>query len=628
MKQKKNQFKKFIVIFLAIVTIALLVVFLKDILFKIFSFQKNNDQEGAANFLKEKGFIGVLLIVLIESLQMIAVFLPTEFIQMSACIAYPPLLAILICLFGVFVGASVIYLLVHLFKFDGNAMFANNAKQIEDIAKRKKSNQGVQSLMLLLFFLPVLPIGAICYFGSSTKISYWRYLIVSLLGVLPSILSSLFIGEMIKYFLRLNISIVWLVLIVILAMIILFIIIFTIMDRLFFKEGRGTPNSVLYSVFKKMASFISKRTGKIEFDTSEIEKIQGPYLLLTNHPSFFDVFYLTDKLYPQRFALVLNRDFFRKKINNHLLRQMGVIPKKLFSPDFETIRLIIKSVKQGFPVIMCPEGRLSVDGVNYKSTLETGKLIKKLEIPVVLVTINGAYLSKPKWRKKFMRAPIKIETKRILNKEQINLLSYEEIDNIIDESLSYNDFAYAKKENIIYKNNQKAKGLDKVFYRCPKCHHEHVMQTNGNIIYCKECNFTLEIDDNYSFKENEMKFSNIHDYYKWMYGYEKDNLDLVTNKMSVPVKVKKLSIKNKKFDERGKGTCYLDENGFRFIGKMKKDEEFFIPYNNLHALPFAIGKEFECYNDEFLYYFYPLDYKDNSTKWSLIVDVVNQNNLK
>lgn len=78
---------------------------------------------------------------------------------------------------------------------------------------------------------------------------------------------------------------------------------------------------------------------------------------------------------------------FPRKINNHLLRQIGVIPKKLFSPDFETIRLIIKSVKQGFPVIMCPEGCLSVDGVNYKSTLETGKLIKKLEIPVVLVLL-------------------------------------------------------------------------------------------------------------------------------------------------------------------------------------------------------------------------------------------------
>lgn len=626
--KKKNKLKKCIVIGLAIITIVLLVVFLKDILFKIFSFQKDNNQEGAANFLKEKGFFGVLLIVLIESLQMVAVFMPTEFIQMSACIAYPPVLAILICLFGVFVGATAIYLLVHLFKFDGSAMFANNTKQIEDIAKRKKSNQGVQSLMLLLFFMPVLPIGAICYFGSSTKISYWRYLFACILGVLPSTLSSLFIGEMVKYFVRLNISIVWLVLIVILAMIILFIVLFTIMDRLFFKEGHGTPNSVLYSMFRKVASFISKRAGKIEFDTSEINKIEGPYLLLSNHPSPFDAFYLVDQLYPQRFALVLNRDFFRKKINNHILRQMGVIPKKLFSPDVETIRLILKSVKQGFPIIMCPEGRLSIDGVNYRSTLETGKLIKKLKIPVVLVTINGAYLSKPKWRKKYMRAPIKIETKRILNKEQIDLLNYEEIDSIIDECLYYNDFAYAKKDNIVYKNSQKAKGLDKVFYRCPKCHHEHVMQTNVNIIYCQECNFKLEIDDNYSFKENEMMFSNIHDYYMWMYEYEKNNLDLITNKMSVPVRVKKLSIKSKKFDERGKGTCYLDENGFKFVGKTKNDEEFFIPYHDLHALPFAIGKEFECYRDEFLYYFYPLDFKDNATKWSLIVDVVNQNNLK
>ena len=49
-----------------------------------------------------------------------------------------------------------------------------------------------------------------------------------------------------------------------------------------------------------------------------------------------------------------------------------------------------------------------------------------------------------------------------------------------------------------------------------------------------------------------------------------------------------------------------------------------IPIKQLKALPFSCGKEFECYYEEELYYFYPVENRKQCVKWSLLVDLLNR----
>jgi hypothetical protein len=74
-------------------------------------------------------------------------------------------------------------------------------------------------------------------------------------------------------------------------------------------------------------------------------------------------------------------------------------------------------------------------------------------------------------------------------------------------------------------------------------------------------------------------------------------------------------------DKDGQGICTLNKNTFSFKGIVnKEDVEFSIPIRNLKALAFTAGKEFECYYDDDLYYFYPNENKAQCAKWALIVD--------
>lgn len=618
------------------VTLGLLVVLLIGLFVLFFVTQydtivqvlKNNDTQDISEMLKGKGIFGLIMIPLIQALQMLVVVIPAEPIQVVAYVTYGYWFFIL-CDLGVIIGATIIYLLVKLFKFDGGAVFAKNSQQIERIAK-KKSGKNISTLMFILFLMPIIPFGAICYFGASRKISYTRYILTCMFGVLFSISTSIPIGLVIRGLYGSNIPVVVVILIILAVIVALFAILITAINHIFFKEGRGTPDSLYYTIFRKISMFLLRIRSKsrVKYDRGELEKINGPYLLLTNHASGFDASFAAELVDPNHLAIVMNRDFFRGKFQVHVLREMGVIPKKLFSPDVETVRGILKSIRDGYPVHMCPEGRLSIDGTNYPTTRETGRLAKKLNVPVVIVNIYGSYLAKPKWRKHAMRSRIKVKVGRILFEDEIQKLSAEEIDDVIDETLKYNDFEYAKYKNLIYPSRKKAEGLENVLYHCPHCHEEFSIKTKGNHIVCEKCGFSVDIDEHYGFALNEFNFNNIHDWYQYIFDYEKAKLEKEPLNLHCTVKVKKFNVVTRKVEEHGVGDCYLTKEEFAFIGKCKEEEEHHIPVKHIPALPFACGKEFEVYIGDFLYYFYPTDIENQAVKWGLLVDVINKNEVK
>ena len=607
--KKVSKQKIFIFIILILSLVALFFMF-KEFFLDIIKFQIDNNTEGMQEFIKDKGLLAPFLIVCMEAVQMMCVFISVEFIQTATAMSYPWYYAILICELGVALGATLIYILVHLFKFD-SSIFKNNSKKIESINKENK-----QLMMYLLFITPIVPFGFICYYGAKQKLGFKKYLFTSMTGVLPDIFIVTLLGNIIKYVIVNDIPF-W---IVIIAVVVFMAVLFLICGKLFKKAKKNsvknTPDSGVYSFFYTVFKIITKNNPK--FDTSKKFEIDGPFIILSNHPSFYDMYYMCKTIDPIRTAFIMNRFYFKNKFLRRLFIRMGVIPKKIFSPDIETIKKSMRTIKNGYPVYMCPEGRLSVDGTNYEITVETAKFIKQNKVPVVILNIEGAYLVKAKWRKKQIKGNVSTTIKTIISKEEILEKSLEEITTIINEGLKYNDFEYAKANNIKYKYKHKAEGLENVLYYCPHCHKEHTLSTKGNTIKCDSCGFELEINDNYWFNENEYNINNIHDWYEVIEEYERNNISNGIN-MKCEVIVKKHNLTDKSLDEEGKGVCYLTNKEFKFEGDLKVGS-FTYDIKNLGGLAFSAGEEFECYFNNELYYFYPVENRSQCCKWALIVD--------
>ena len=622
--KKKNIQRAFIII-TAIVCLVLLFFFFKDIIFDLIKYEKENNHAAIDSLLKDRGIIGMITVVIIQALQMVVVFIPAEFIQISSGISFPWYISILLLDLGVFFGASFIYLLTNAFKFD-SSIFSKQTAKINDLAKRdKKSNRTTQSLMYILFVTPIIPFGAICYYGASSKISYRRYILTCVTGVLPSIITSILIGNTFSLFISSGFPIGYLILIIVLGILLLLGTAIFVINKVYLKKGAGTPNSFYYQVLLFVFHCIVRLKSKPTFDREKLKDVDGPFILLSNHGSFFDVYYLSKLVYPHRLSFILNRYYFRFKTFRWFFNKIGAIPKKIFSPDIETIRKTMKSIKDGFPVLMCPEGRLSLDGANYYITKETGKLLKTLKVPVVIAQIHGAYLTNPKWRKKRIKGPVHTEVKYIISKDQVESLSIDELNKIINDNIKYNDFEYARQNKNIYLSNKKMVGAENVLYRCLKCNKEYSLLSFKNNLKCQECGFELETKLNYSFRKNELDILDFHDYYSRIKDYEFNQIKENGLNLETEVIVKKFNFSKNKFNIPGEGICKLNENEFSFVGKVENEEcQFSIPIKQLYGLAFSTNEEFECYYGDELYYFYPKVNRKQCTKWALMVDLLNK----
>ena len=95
-----------------------------------------------------------------------------------------------------------------------------------------------------------------------------------------------------------------------------------------------------------------------EFILNDFDKVESPYILLSNHESFYDFYYLYRLPHKRKPIYVVNRLYctmpFLKQLNKHT----GMIPKKLFTDDMVTPVRIMRTLKSGNPVIIYPEGRM------------------------------------------------------------------------------------------------------------------------------------------------------------------------------------------------------------------------------------------------------------------------------
>ena len=189
-----------------------------------------------------------------------------------------------LCSVGILLGASIIYMLCNLTKFDGSIFKKQNAK-IENFSK--KSNNA-QLLMYILFVTPIIPFGAICYFGANAKISYKRYIFTCLTGTIPSVVTSIFLGKIISYAILKDISIWYVVLAVVLIMLLLLIACAVLINKTILKEHKNTPDSPVYNVLLKVFKLRARKIKYVKDDFASLN-IDGPFLILSNHPSGLDV---------------------------------------------------------------------------------------------------------------------------------------------------------------------------------------------------------------------------------------------------------------------------------------------------------------------------------------------------
>ena len=243
--------------------------------------------------------------------------------------------------------------------------------------------------------------------------------------------------------------------------------------------------------------FYKKYNIKVTYKT-DIKKVKGPIILLSNHASRLDYMFTALPLLPKKFNFVAGyNEFFRSHLAG-IFKIMNVIPKKNFTADIYTIKEVTRIIKKKGNIILYPEGMSSISGANQPVAVGTGKFIKHFKLPVYYSLIKGGYLTSPKYDLKERLGRVEVEYDILLTPEEIEKLSATEIEDLINKTLYHDDYAWNKEQKNEYKvGNSVAHNLHHLLYWCPRCGKEFTMKGEFNKIYCTSCNNGATITNTY-----------------------------------------------------------------------------------------------------------------------------------
>ena len=614
--RKKNKFftaERIAMAVILVVIVLLFVYFAKDIMVPLFKMQMDGDTAGASEILKNNGVAGGISVILIEALQMVVIFISAEFIQISSGLSYPIYLSLPLCDIGICLGATIIFLLVRVFNYKSST-YEKQRGAIDKIASAAQDRNTVL-LLYLLFFMPFIPFGAICYYGSSTKLSYGKYMLTVATSAIPSVVVSVLIGQAGMAFLSSNIPLWLLVLIVIILSVLLFALIYWFMHKFVLKDTDKTPASLYYDIFFAVIKILHIGRKKPAIDDVLLNEAEAPYILLSNHETSEDYSYLHYLANAKNPSCLIKENYCNIPLFRSIVKHCGFIPKKLFTTDFRSVMKLRSLIKKGHPVLIYPEGRLSPDGRTNKIVEKGGGLYKKLDVDIVLVKVEGGYYVKPKWRKRTYNTDVDVTVKRVIKRSETASMSGEELDRIIYETL-YTDASLLT--NHKYRQRDKAAGLERLLYRCADCGALYTTAGKGNSLTCRSCGAVHTLDERYHFTD---PVKTIPAYYDAIRATEEKEIDSLM--LYSKVRMKAFSGKGKTLkNEEGEAT--LDKDCFRY---KSASTEFTVPVEKLPALEYKCGKRFELYHGGNLYYFYPKEDPVQVARWALIIDILTDRRI-
>ena len=361
---------------------------------------------------------------------------------------------------------------------------------------------------------------------------------------------------------------------------------------------------------------------------TNMKGIKPPYILLANHNAFLDIQMLRYITFPHKLNYVVAIDGFlgRKKF----LESIGCICKRKFTTDPFLVKHIENVIAHKRILAMFPEARYSLCGTKAIIPTSVARLVKHLNVPLVILKMNGHHINSPFWNLTMRNVKgIEAELKCVATKEEIGMMSVSEIDEIIQNEFIYDEYTWQKKKNIHITAPFRAEGLHKVLYKCPHCGKEYEMSTSGTILKCNACGKEWEYTElgELVAKDGNTEFSHIPDWYEWerdevakevengTYYFESDvHVDLLPKDTFIPI---------------GKGKLVHDLNGFKLTGNFDgQDYEVKLPASSTYGVHIEyeyLGKFGDCVDLNTIdntYYVYP-ERKDFSvTKISLATEEI------
>jgi len=225
---------------------------------------------------------------------------------------------------------------------------------------------------------------------------------------------------------------------------------------------------------------------------SDLDKIEGPYLILANHTINLDPA-LVGVAFKKHMYFVASEHLLRKGFASKLLQFfLPIISRTKGKTDAQTVINMIQALKTGKNVCMFPEGNRSFSGKTGLIYDVTGKVVKKAGVKLITFRIDGGYFTEPRWAFSIRKGKSVGRVMNIYSPQQIEALSVDEINTAIRKDLYVDAYAVQEKNPIAFKGKDLTKGLETAMFTCPKCKEIGTLVSHKDYISCNACDYKVQ----------------------------------------------------------------------------------------------------------------------------------------
>ena len=325
---------------------------------------------------------------------------------------------------------------------------------------------------------------------------------------------------------------------------------------------------LLMRTLMRMLSASDLRDAHFTYRRERMDELgEGPYLIVMNHSSFIDLEIVSKVFYPKPYCIVCTSDGFVGK--EGLMRHLGCIPTNKFVTDVTLLADMRHALQEEkCSVLLYPEASYSFDGCPTPLPRKLGVMLKRLDVPVVGILTEGAFARDPLYNcLQKRKVAVSATVRGLLTREEVREKSVAELDAILDDMFSFDNFAWQRDNSVVIDEPFRADGLNRILYRCAHCGAEGEMEGRGTLLTCHHCGKQYELDPlgQLHALEGETEFPHIPDWYAWERAQVRREIDAGTYRLDTEVDIG-MMVDYKAIYLVGKGRLVHDCDGFTLTG--------------------------------------------------------------
>lgn len=195
---------------------------------------------------------------------------------------------------------------------------------------------------------------------------------------------------------------------------------------------------------------------------------EGPYVVVSNHTSYFDPFYVIDAI-DSYIRIPVSWSHYDD--TKWLLDRVGMFPIKRYTVDTPAIMKFNRTMRSGGVIGIFPENERSWDGrpLNVKNGID--RLLKMSPNPILPVRVEKAHMFWPRWGKGFHIGVVGVTIGNpVPASEYEKALGFVMADTVPEERV-YKDY----------------RGVESYLWRCPKCGTVSSVRSRRDGFECAAC---------------------------------------------------------------------------------------------------------------------------------------------